>query len=470
MTFSPTPEQSAIFDAVAQGDNTLVTALAGTGKTTTIEGACARIKPTDKILCIAFNVRIKEELQKRLGSRATVVTFNGLGHRAIGKALGKNLTLDNDKIFALCKDEGFRGDDLADLMFLVNHARQVGIIPKGLPGKGLLPDDMDLWEEMARDEDIHEGFAIPARRVLEASTKSAMRGVVDFTDQIYISSLMFGAFNKYDVVFVDEAQDLSPQNHIQLRKTAARQIIAVGDPNQAIYAWRGADSTSMTTLRDLRDTWTDLPLTLTFRCPKSVVERQREFVPSFRAADSNLPGSVSSLKEWLPEGSTSSAIISRNNAPLIRAAFRLLRARIPVNLIGRDVGRELKRLYKKINKDDKLSRQQVIDECLIQQQDDPDKADKLQSLIAVLESSKDLDDAIQFLTESRKGAITLSTGHRAKGLEWDTVYHLDPHLIPNQNALLLGGAALQQEDNLRYVIETRTKDRLFLVKGDLLDA
>lgn len=469
MEFPLTPEQSSIIEAVQSRSSVMVEALAGCAKTTTIVAAAQALPPGLRVACIAFNKRIAEELQRKL-SGTSCVTFNGLGHRAISKALGKSLVLDNDKIYALCKDEGFKGDDLADLMLLVRKAQMLGMLPAKRPGKGLVPDHEDVWEQLCLDDDIHPGFMIPARRVLDATVAQAMRGVVDFTDQVYISALMFGAFNKYDVVFVDEAQDLSPLNHLQLRKTAADQIVAVGDPHQAIYAWRGADSNSMTNLRSLRPSWQDRTLSMTFRCPKAVVERQREFVPLFKAGPNNLSGSVSTLKDWSPDGGASSAIICRNNAPLIRAAFRLLRSRVPVNLIGRDVGRELKRLYNKINPKGEMSRAAVIDECVLHMQDDPDKADRLQSLVAVLESSKDLDDALEFLSTPRKGAIVLSTGHRAKGLEWDTVYHLDPHLIPSQYATICGGAALQQEDNLRYVIETRTKDKLYLVKGDLLDA
>jgi superfamily I DNA/RNA helicase len=51
----------------------------------------------------------------------------------------------------------------------------------------------------------------------------------------------------------------------------------------------------------------------------------------------------------------------------------------------------------------------------------------------------------------QQGKLTLITGHKAKGLEWDTVYHLDPWIIKSG----------EQEDNLKYVISTRSKDTLY---------
>jgi len=69
------------------------------------------------------------------------------------------------------------------------------------------------------------------------------------------------------------------------------------------------------------------------------------------------------------------------------------------------------------------------------------------------DSSRTLSDAIaraEFVLR-QDGPITLITGHKAKGLEWDTVYHLDPWLINSG----------EQEDNLKYVIQTRAKEAYF---------
>src|SRR5262249_26025631 len=84
--------------------------------------------------------------------------------------------------------------------------------------------------------------------------------------------------------------------------------------------------------------------------------------------------------------------------------------------------------------------------------------DRAECLLAVLEapgvkSAKDLRAALEALF-SRSHGVTLATGHRAKGMEWATVVHLDPWRIPSKfarkNAQQMG-----QELNLRYVIETR---------------
>lgn len=458
----PTPEQAAIIQSVTAGEDTIVEALAGCAKSTTLE-MCATAAPASRqILMLAFNVKIKKELEARLRGRPNVKvqTLNGLGHGVLLKA-GLRPTVDTDKIFKLTKDLGLRKDDLADTMALARLARQAGIIPKGKVGKGLLPDDPDVWNEIALEEDISLDLVSAARQVFCKSFDLALAGTIDYDDQVYLSALVYGAFPRPDVVFVDEAQDLSPLNHLQVRKAAGLrgQVVAVGDSHQAIYAWRGADHQSMQSLRALRPAWTDRTLSVTFRCPRRVVERQWDLVPTFQPGPNNLEGEVRVLSDWTP--APGSAILCRNNAPIIRLAFRLLRRGVPAQVLGTDIGKSLKRLYNKLSLHGAKPVSDVIESAKQQIQIDPRKnADKYGSLIALLESGIGIDAALTKL--SAKGGVALATIHRAKGLEWDTVYHLEPDLIPSIHAET--EAELQQEENLRYVAETRTKDRLFLVR------
>src|SRR6185436_6074584 len=63
------------------------------------------------------------------------------------------------------------------------------------------------------------------------------------------------------------------------------------------YAFRGAVNDSMERLRSLKDQWVDLPLYVTFRCPKVVVRKQQHHAPGFRAADGNAEGQLLRLPE-----------------------------------------------------------------------------------------------------------------------------------------------------------------------------
>jgi len=65
----------------------------------------------------------------------------------------------------------------------------------------------------------------------------------------------------------------------------------------------------------------------------------------------------------------------------------------------------------------------------------------------------------------RDGPIQLMSGHKAKGLEFETVFHLDPWRVPTRWARE-GTEEWEQELNTRYVIETRFKENLYLVNSD----
>jgi DNA helicase-2/ATP-dependent DNA helicase PcrA len=67
-------------------------------------------------------------------------------------------------------------------------------------------------------------------------------GLIDFTDMIQ-KFIVSGLCPKYDVAFIDEAQDLSPiqWKMFNIIKENSKYVILAGDDDQAIYGWAGAD-------------------------------------------------------------------------------------------------------------------------------------------------------------------------------------------------------------------------------------
>ena len=90
---------------------------------------------------------------------------------------------------------------------------------------------------------------------------------VSFDEMIYIPAYWPLHFPKKEIVLVDEAQDLDPTQHILIAKTRPDVVISIGDPNQAIYGWRGAMSDSMDRMQE---TYSQRQhrLTYCFRCPR----------------------------------------------------------------------------------------------------------------------------------------------------------------------------------------------------------
>jgi superfamily I DNA/RNA helicase len=488
---TPTDEQQACIAAAARGENLMIKAMAGCTKTSTLE-MIALTAPVVPSLYVAFAKKNVKEAEKVMPGHFDVKTANGLGHSAWARAIGKRLTLEEKKIGNILKEitnknkVSLTSDDFIGLISLIRRARTVGLVPRGHQ-EGLLPDTPESWELIADSiyTDISDEQVWLCRAALLESIRQAYQGVIDYDDQIYMSALFGGVFSKYARVVVDEGQDLNPLNHIQISKASLAQLAVVGDPRQAIYAFRGADSSSMDTMRSLRPDWTDLPLSTTFRCPKKVVQRQQSHAPGYNAAEGNAEGEVAErqgpwkIDEYL--NGKALAILCRNNAPLIGTALRLIGQGHGCTVLGKDIGKGLSKLLKDISKgigsaEDGLhsvtdwaaaERSKAIangkDErvALIE-----DKAECLYTILnhQDIKTVQDALRAIDSMFSSENLKIMLSTGHKAKGLEWPTVIHLDPWRIPSKYAKACNAAGnhipLEQDMNLKYVIETRTQHTL----------
>jgi len=507
-TVNPTQEQLAIGEAAKGTANLMIKALAGTGKTTTISTQVVPNLPptTSSILALAFNKKIQEELKARLpvrmpwGAELKVQTLNGMGHGAWWSFTKRSdLQVDGRKSTNLLKlvcadmNVSLSKEEFGAVNDLVAAAKALGFVPNGISLRTypVFKDNEEGieavfdWAEVDWRHDLEVLF----RAALQRSINECLRnGLMDFNDQIYMPIIFGAPFRKFHTVIVDEAQDLSDLNHRMILKAVGSRLIVVGDENQAIYAFRGALSDSMDRLRASRE-FVELPLTMTFRCAKAIVARAQAYVPEYIAAPGNPEGIV---EEWpidltIDDENRSgqswskgdvpnhSAIICRNNAPLISLAFKFLRQGRGVRMLGSDIGRSLERALEQACKrmaPDTASPQVAVavdvyfNKELAKAKTDRKKdslQDRWECVRAIVDNSATLREAkatCHKLFENPDAVVTLSSGHKAKGLEWDTVIHLDPFRIPSRFAT--GPEALKQEYNLRYVIETRAKTRLIL--------
>lgn len=499
MTHSPTQEQQAIIDFTKDFPNTslMVSARAGAAKTSTILMASAGI--TQSCLAVAFNKRNADDLKSKLPSHITCKTLNGLGHSAWGSKLGKRLTLDTDKMYRLTRAICPAGsEDFADILSLARKAKGVGLVPSGTKwcSPTVWPDTLDSWQELGWQvgaTSVDSTLAAQAAQVVSASITEAWKGIIDFDDQIYMSVLFGGNFTKFHTVIVDESQDLSYMNHLMLRASIGTRLIAIGDPFQAIYAFRGADANSMENMANACGVeFNQLKLTASFRVPHAVAARQLDWVPDFTSHKICKAGKVEYWDDaWtLANIPDKGFIICRNNAPLLRLAFALIRARRPVTLLGRDIGKSLSTLLKKIAGKARGADQtpiekmlQKIDEWAAKEVAKVPNSETKQSIIqekreclmVLLEAGgcSTVSQACKFIEDlftERAGDLVLMSGHKSKGLEHEWVMHLDPWRLPSkwaQKAYDNGdSSALVQENNLKYVIESRSMNTLVLANLD----
>ena len=285
----PTTEQTHILDLVRDTEeNLMINALAGTGKTTTLE-MIERTTPTKPILYLAFNRKIADDASKRMLSTTTVRTFNGLGHRIWAKSCSKNLSLNPKKSQDLLRsiidetpkrEAGPLWEAFWNVVAGVALAKALGYIPEGkFPNAKRLISGTAFHSSLDEVPDDLTADLIDA--VLTRSITAAYQGNIDYNDQVYMPALFGGTFPRFPLVKVDEVQDLNPVNHALLDKLVKHRLIAVGDEAQAIYNFRGAMQGGMASLSK-RFSCTPADLSVSFRCPRAVVEAARWRVPHFK--------------------------------------------------------------------------------------------------------------------------------------------------------------------------------------------
>ena len=473
--------QKKIFAFVESGEgNAVIEAVAGSGKTTTIVEGMSRIPAGKSSIFLAFNKSIAEELKKR-GVNAK--TFHSLCYSPVTRA--RNVRTVNDQKIRGLIDQ-LLGDSAwkygAFLQRLVGLGKNCGI-------DALLPDTAEVWAQIIDHHDLEldhddasEAFAIGfASQVLSMSN---MVHDVDFDDLLYLAVKDGITLPKFDFVFVDEAQDTNAIQRAILKKILNKgaRLVAVGDPAQAIYGFRGSDNNALDyILRDFGGI--KLPLTVSYRCPTSVVAHAQQWVSHIEAAPNAPAGKVESKGlDWdAKDFVASDIVVCRTTQPLVSLAYEMMSKRIPVKILGRDIGRGLVALINKMKAKGVPALIEKLEAYTAREMEraiakgKEGKADQISDktscvmfLIKTLDENNrtipELIRVIENLFGDKANVTMLSTIHKAKGLEADRVYWLNSSACPSKWARQ--DWQRQQEMNLCYVATTRAKQELILIERE----
>lgn len=469
----------------------IVEAVAGSGKTFTIVKASHEIPGNDKAVFLAFNKSIATELGNKLPDHVESKTLNALGWGICRWRLGKHLNLDANKTRALIdRHLPEEADEVrAEIYSIIGKAKSHGLIPAGMrTPRGTYEATDERWLELMDRYDVDPNgcgnatFINWANIILKAGLED--QNTLDFDDQLYMPVALDLQAWGYDWVIIDEAQDVSHVQRTLLRKILKRsgRLIAVGDSHQAIYGFRGADSQSLANIGRVFKADT-LPLSISYRCPRKVVEVAQQFVPHIECSDTAEDGEVLHPKNWAIDSfSDDDLIVCRNTAPLIELAYKCIADGKKVQVMGREIGKGLVNVVKKAagkrtkTMEDfrpKLDRWQ---ERMIKKADRDeakiaaiqDKVDCISILGAGLETVAELIKAIEDIFSDSSHGTTLATVHKAKGLEAPRVFILEPSLMPSKWARQ--NWQIEQERNLQYVAVTRALETLVYLPLEIVGA
>lgn len=509
----------------------IVEARAGTGKTTTLieglklvmglhsslvpssqqkavwESMCLSRGQVRTVCFCAFNNSIAKELSERIPKLPGVAakTLHGLGLYAIRKSFqllpgdaGINsgrvdniiCRLTNTELRALRKDAPGL---IKGVKELVGYCKQNLVWGE--------PHELDHFRkhfDLEIADQLKDRVYELVPRVLEECKKVAEDRCVDFNDMIWIPVVLKLPVFVNDMLLVDESQDLNRCQQA-LAKMVGRRLIFCGDPFQSLYGFAGADVESMkrleTELKETERGCVNLPLTVTRRCGKAIVEQAKQYVPDFEAFETNPQGEIKYAsyptvkrngqtvelpydQTYLPLVQEGDFILCRANAPLVAQCLRFIKAGRRAQVQGKDVGTGLIDLVETMEAQslpDLVSRlsdwliQSVEKEMALRQPSETkianlqDRYDCLKCFIDVSSSVQDVIFRIKSIFTDEKGTpgIKLSSVHKSKGLEAKRVFILEGFGRPEDK--IKNQWERDAERFIRYVAITRSRETLVFV-------
>lgn len=507
------PYQQNFFDWIRAGTGSCVlVAVAGSGKTTVLVEGSRHMRGS--IASAMYNKSAATEFQGRLAEAGIgnnehrAGTFHSHGFSALRRVYPR-AKLDERAKTALLLDTCKVPKEFHSFCAkLVSLAKQGAV--------GLLQPEADdaTWWGIIRHHDLDGDLEDPAaarwcigwaRDMLERG-RAACPELIDFDDMIYMPVVMKTMrVWQNDWLLVDEAQDTNPARRCLARKMLrpGGRAVFVGDPCQAIYGFTGADNDSLDLIRS-EFGCAELPLTISYRCPRAVVADAQRLVPHIEASPEAAEGAVHEcfLEDLLPTvqpGEVSGnraitippverltaddAILCRNTKPLVKLAFKLIRAGTACHVEGREIGAGLLRLatrWKSVRTMDRLREkltgylEQETAKLMAKGQEAQAGAlaDRVETLLVIMDGCPDLacvEKKIGDLFRDGEPTLTLSTIHKSKGREWGRVF------ILGRSTYMPSKWARQdwqrdQERNLEYVAVTRSKGELINVVVPVGDA
>lgn len=230
----------------------LILAGAGTGKTRVVTFRIAHLIesgiPPEQILGLTFTNKAAAEMRERVQQQTRhgvlICTFHSLGARILRESIHhlgykRDFTIydedDAEKVLKGCLGEFHGKQDVRTLRTLISRAKN----------NMQAPGDIDIG---GMTDPVERSFPEVYRLYQD---KLQEYNALDFDDLLYLTARLFKENadilriyqNRWNFFLVDEYQDTNETQYHLLKLLASKSgnLFVVGDPDQSIYSWRGAN-------------------------------------------------------------------------------------------------------------------------------------------------------------------------------------------------------------------------------------
>lgn len=430
VNFDPSPYQLNILTAhLADKNHIEIKAYAGSGKTTSlvwlVQELCRRHLLPPDVVYLAFNKSIQEELAERLeGTGCPAYTTHAFGYQALKAKFGNGVQSFSGRraklwLRILADEQGWAYDadpkskksettfdkvrELPQYELRESVKELCGLIKNWAINPQLLRGQykfsptqvqqvLDLIKTYEIEWDVElevRGQPVDSAMVADYAMKLTVAAIplngtlseVDYDDMLYLPRVLGLRYPKKQLVLTDESQDFN-QCQIEMLEVMVEdgaRVIFVGDPNQALYHFRGADSQAFTNIGLMlkkHSAVNHCALPKTWRSALRIVQNAQRWVPDFegerkewgvvdtisfgqmlgrlnnKQTDIALPDGVDGAMRSLPDEAMKAkkqgctfGVLCRINLPLFVAAYQCLGMRMKVQIIGKSqIGEPLKRI------------------------------------------------------------------------------------------------------------------------------
>ncbi|MBU2612279.1 MAG: exodeoxyribonuclease V subunit gamma [Nanoarchaeota archaeon] len=300
---------------ISQKKEILCVAGAGSGKTTVLTKRIEFLTKLgrvhgDKILAVTFTRKAKEEMEKRLlksGVRVVVETFNSFSEKVLLKNAGRiygrrtRIASFHDKMIAVLRaldETGFTIEEavlnyfespeklnkniyelqnmfISDCFNVFEYFKVLGISIEEFKKKYFLDDDKT------------SNMIFEIIKFLESHFSS--NGLRTYADQVKDAVTFFKMYPKFipefEHVLVDEFQDVNSEQISLIELLNPKNLFCVGDPRQSIFGWRGSEIRHIMDFKKNRPQSEIVYLNKNYRSRKKIIEFMNESIKKM-----NLPG------------------------------------------------------------------------------------------------------------------------------------------------------------------------------------